>query len=147
MVVLNGPVRDWTVVEFEGRSRGWQDMDAQKLKAVRRRRRKTRIRKIVFGKAERPRLSVSRSLRHICAQIIDDERGVTLCQAGSTNKNLRGGMDHGGNIAAAKVVGAALAERARVKGIEAVCFDRNAYKYHGRVKALADAAREGGLKF
>ena len=122
-------------------------MDSQKLKAVRRRRRKRRIRKMVFGEAGQPRLTVSRSLHHICAQIVDDERGVTLCQAGSTNKDLRSGINYGGNVEAAKIVGAALAEHARAKGIEVVRFDRNGYRYHGRVKALADAAREGGLKF
>ncbi len=122
-------------------------MKAQKLKAVRRRRRKTRVRKVVFGDAACPRLTVSRSLRHIAAQIIDDDHGVTLCQAGSYNKELRGSLTYGGNIAAAKVIGAVLAERAKTRGIAAVRFDRNGYRYHGRVKALADAAREGGLKF
>ena len=122
-------------------------MKPQKIKAVRRRRRKRRVRKIVFGETERPRLTVSRSLRHICAQIIDDERGVTLCQASTINKDLRSGVPYGGNVEAAKIVGIALAERAKAKGIETVRFDRNGYKYHGRVKAVADAAREGGLKF
>lgn len=122
-------------------------MKPQKLKAVQRRRRKQRVRKSVFGRADRPRLTVSRSLRHIAAQIVDDDRGVTLCQASSDNRDLRGGVPDGGNAAAARVVGAALAQRARAKGVEAVCFDRNGYRYHGRVKALADAAREGGLKF
>ncbi len=122
-------------------------MKAKKLKAVRRRRRKMRVRKVVFGQPSHPRLSVSRSLQHICAQIIDDERGVTLCQAGSLNKDLRGSIKYGGNVAAAKLVGAALAERAKAQGIEAVRFDRNGYRFHGRVKALADAARAGGLKF
>ena len=122
-------------------------MKSQKLKAVHRRRRKIRVRKKLMGDAERPRLTVSRSLQHIGAQIIDDERGVTLCQAGTLNKDLRGDLQYGGNIAAAKIIGTALAERAQAKGIEAVRFDRNGYKFHGRVKALADAAREGGLKF
>ncbi|MFH0981390.1 MAG: 50S ribosomal protein L18 [Planctomycetota bacterium] len=122
-------------------------MKSQKLKAVRRRRRKIRVRKAVFGSAEQPRLTVSRSLKHIAAQIIEDVQGVTLCQAATTNRDLRGSIPYGGNIAAAKKVGAALAERAKAKGITAVCFDRNGYKFHGRVKALADAAREGGLVF
>ena len=122
-------------------------MKSQKLKAVHRRRRKIRVRKKLMGDAERPRLTVSRSLQHIDAQIIDDDRGVTLCQAGTLNKDLRGDLQYGGNIAAAKIVGTALAERAQAEGIEAVRFDRNGYRFHGRVKALADAAREGGLKF
>jgi large subunit ribosomal protein L18 len=105
------------------------------------------VRKVVFGDAERPRLTVWRSLQHIHAQIIDDERGETLCQAGTINRDLRSGVRYGGNVEAAKIVGAALAERARAKGIQAVRFDRNGYKYHGRVKALADSVREGGLKF
>ena len=122
-------------------------MKSRKIKAVRRRRRKRRVRKVVFGDAERPRLTVWRSLQHIHAQIIDDERGVTLCQAGTINRDLRGGVRYGGNVEAAKIIGAALAERAKAKGIQAVRFDRNGYKYHGRVKALADTVREGGLKF
>lgn len=122
-------------------------MKVQKLKSVRRRRRKTRVRKRIFGDPACPRLTVSRSLQHICAQIIDDESGMTLCQAGSANKDLRGEIKYGGNVAAAKIIGTALAERAKAKGIEVVRFDRNGYRYHGRVKALADSAREGGLKF
>ena len=121
-------------------------MRAQKLKAVRRHRRKIRVRKEVFGDTDRPRLTVTRSLLHIHAQIIDDVRGVTLCQAGSTNKDLRASVKYGGNIAAAKLIGAALAARAKACGIAAVRFDRNGYRYHGRIKALADAVREGGLK-
>ena len=122
-------------------------MKSRKIKAVRRRRRKRRVRKVVFGDAERPRLTVWRSLQNIHAQIIDDERGETLCQAGTINRDLRSGVPYGGNVEAAKIVGAALAERARAKGIQEVRFDRNGYKYHGRVKALADSVREGGLKF
>jgi large subunit ribosomal protein L18 len=122
-------------------------MKAMKLKARRRGRRKIRVRKRVFGSTERPRLSVSRSVKHISAQIIDDERGVTLCQAGTLNKDLRGEINYGGNVVAAKAVGTVLARRAKEKGIEAVRFDRNGYRYHGRVKALADAVREGGLRF
>ena len=85
-----------------------------------------------------------RSLSHIYAQIIDDERGVTLCQASS---GAKGTGAYGGNIAAAKAVGATLAQRAKAANIERVCFDRNGYRYHGRVKALGDAVREGGLVF
>ncbi|MCP4593804.1 MAG: 50S ribosomal protein L18 [bacterium] len=122
-------------------------MRTEKLKAARRQRRKLRVRKMVFGDSGRPRLTVTRSLRNISAQIIDDERGVTLCQAGTENKDLRDGLSTSGNIAAAKVVGTALAERAKGKGIESVRFDRNGYRFHGRIKALADAVREGGVKF
>ena len=122
-------------------------MKIEKLKTLRETRRKARIRKKVAGTQARPRLSVSRSHMHISAQIIDDESGVTLCEAGSQNKTLRAEIGYGGNIKAAKAVGAALAERAKAKGVVQVCFDRNGYKYHGRVKALADAVREGGLSF
>jgi large subunit ribosomal protein L18 len=122
-------------------------MNPQKAKEKRRFRRKRRVRKGVHGTADRPRLTVSRSLQHVYAQIVDDEAGVTLCEASSRNKDLRGSIAYGGNMAAAKVVGQALAERAKGKGIEQVRFDRNGYKYHGRVKELAEAARQGGLKF
>jgi len=90
---------------------------------------------------------VFRSLKHIYAQIIDDDRGVTLCEADSQNKDLRDRVKSGGNIEGAKIVGAALAERAKANGIERVCFDRNGFRFHGRVKGLADAVREGGLTF
>jgi large subunit ribosomal protein L18 len=116
-------------------------------KAKRRLRRKLNIRKKVFGTTVRPRLSVSRSLKNIYAQIIDDEKGITICEASSRSKDLRSSIGYAGNIAAAKLVGKALAERAQSKGISEVCFDRNGYKFHGRVKGLADAAREAGLKF
>ncbi len=122
-------------------------MDRNKLKNVRARRRKRRVRKRIRGTAERPRLTVSRSLRGIRAQLIDDDAGVTLCQAGTDSAELRGTLESGGNVAAATVVGAALAVAAKEKGIARVCFDRNGYKYHGRVKGLADAVREAGLKF
>lgn len=121
-------------------------MNEQKLKAVRRERRKTRVRKRVSGTSERPRMSVFRSLNHIYVQVIDDERGVTLCSASSRAKELRGQIKSGGNIAAAKLVGQAIARAARAKGISAVAMDRNGYRYHGRIKALTDAAREAGLK-
>jgi large subunit ribosomal protein L18 len=106
-----------------------------------------RVRTRVTGTPERPRLCVYRSLQHIYAQVIDDRTSRTLVAASSLDKAMRQQMKGGGNIAAAKVVGKALAERARAAGIELVVFDRGGYKYHGRVKALADAAREAGLKF
>ena len=105
----------------------------------------TRIRKKVAGSSERPRLAVYRSLNHIYAQLIDDQSGRTLAAASSTEQPLRGST--GGNVAAAREVGKLIAERAREKGIEQVVFDRGGYIYHGRVKSLAEAAREGGLKF
>jgi large subunit ribosomal protein L18 len=94
-----------------------------------------------------PRLSVFRSTHHIYAQVVDDMRGQTLVSASSRDKEVRTTLKTGGNIAAAKVVGSALAKRATAAGISRVVFDRGGYAYHGRVKALADAARETGLKF
>ncbi len=105
-------------------------------------RRKRRIRKHMRGTAERPRVSVCRSLKHISAQVIDDVAGHTLACASSQGLKIPGG-----NIEAAKKVGKALAESALAKGITSVCFDRNGRLYHGRVKALAEAAREAGLNF
>jgi len=122
-------------------------MSANTIKTERRERRKLGLKKTIRGTAERPRLSVHRSMKHIYAQLIDDHAGVTLCEASTRSKGVRESVDKGGNIAAAKSVGAALAERAKSKDIQLVCFDRNGYRYHGRVKALADAAREAGLKF
>jgi large subunit ribosomal protein L18 len=120
-------------------------MERLKLKAVQRLRRKKRVRKRVFGTPERPRLSVFRSLDHIYAQLIDDTAGKTLVEVSSLSKDLHDAMKTGGNKDAAAKVGAALAERAKARGIGAVAFDRNGYKYHGRVKALADAVRKGGI--
>ncbi len=117
------------------------------INAVRRQRRKRRVRKKVLGTAERPRLTVFRAHKSISAQIIDDQRGVTLCQASTHNKDLRSDIAYGGNASAAARIGAVLADRAKEQGIGAVTFDRNGYRYHGRVKSLAQAAREGGLKF
>jgi large subunit ribosomal protein L18 len=117
------------------------------IKIARRLRRKRGIRRTVRGTAERPRLTVFRSLKHIYAQVVDDDRGVTICEASTRNKDLRDAVKYGGNREAAKLVGEALAQRAKAKNIEAVCFDRNGFRFHGRVKTLADAAREGGLKF
>src|SRR5215468_7124370 len=102
-----------------------------------------RIRKKLQGTAERPRLNVYRSLNHIYAQVIDDLHGKTLVSASSTEKDLRGNT--GGNLDAARRIGQAIAERALAKGIDQVVFDRGGYLYHGRVKALADAARAAGL--
>ncbi len=120
-------------------------MDNIKIKTERRERRKMRVRKQVFGTQERPRLTVTRSLQHIYAQLIDDTAGRTLAAVSSTSKELRGMLKVGGNKAAATAVGKLLAERAVSKGIKAAVFDRNGYRFHGRVKALADAAREAGL--
>ncbi len=117
------------------------------IKIARRLRRKRGIRRTVRGTAERPRLTVFRSLKHIYAQVVDDDRGVTLCEASTRSKDLRDTVKYGGNREAAKLVGEALAQRAKAKNIEAVRFDRNGFRFHGRVKMLADAAREGGLKF
>jgi large subunit ribosomal protein L18 len=103
-----------------------------------------RIRSNVRGTVERPRLAVFRSLAHIYAQIIDDSQGRTLVSASSAEKNAP--VKNGGNVAAAKQVGKALAERALKQGVQEVVFDRGGHRYHGRVKALADAAREAGLK-
>lgn len=105
-----------------------------------------RIRNRITGTPERPRLCVFRSLRHIHAQLIDDEAGKTLASA-STMKIDGAKLEHGGNLEAAKRVGALIAEGAKEKGIETVIFDRGGFLYHGRIKALADAAREAGLKF
>jgi large subunit ribosomal protein L18 len=121
--------------------------DKQRDKQKRLERRKFGIRKSLFGSTERPRLSVFRSDKHIYAQLIDDYAGRTLAAAGSTLTDVRGDLRNGGNIEAAKRVGRAIAERAKAAGITKVAFDRGGRKYHGRVKALADAAREGGLQF
>jgi large subunit ribosomal protein L18 len=122
-------------------------MRAQLVKAVRQARRVMRVRKRIRGTAERPRLAVYRSHRNIYAQIIDDDAGRTLCALGTASRELRGQIPHGGNVAAAGVVGKALAEKALAMGIQQVCFDRRGRRYHGRIKALAEAARAAGLKF
>jgi large subunit ribosomal protein L18 len=105
------------------------------------------MRKRISGTSERPRLCVHRSTRHIRAQVIDDAAGRTIVSASSLDKDVRAQIKGGGNIAASKVVGKVVAERARAKGVELVVFDRGGYQYHGRVQALAEAAREAGLKF
>lgn len=115
--------------------------DEQRLK------RKKRIRKKVNGTAERPRLSIFRSAKHIYAQVVDDARGATLVHVSTLSKDLRGGASESTKSEAAKLVGIAVAKACKAKGIEKVAFDRNGFIYHGRVKALADAAREAGLDF
>ncbi|HKY33021.1 MAG TPA: 50S ribosomal protein L18 [Candidatus Polarisedimenticolia bacterium] len=122
-------------------------METRPDKNAIRKSRKPRYRQHVAGAPERPRLAVYRSLSHIYVQAIDDASGVTLASASTVDKELRATVKNGGNIAAAKSVGAAIARRLKEKGLEHVVFDRGGYLYHGRVKALADAARENGLKF
>jgi large subunit ribosomal protein L18 len=106
-----------------------------------------RMRKRINGTTERPRLCVHRTARHIRAQVIDDLTGNTIVAASSLDKEVRAVIKGGGNIAASRVVGKIVAERARAKGVEKVVFDRGGYQYHGRVQALADSAREAGLQF
>lgn len=110
-------------------------------------RRHTRVRKKVAGTASRPRLAVFRSARHIYAQLIDDTTATTLASASSMDPEVRGQSDIGDKTAVGAAVGKLLSERAKQSGVEAVVFDRGGYKYHGRVAALADGAREGGLRF
>jgi len=107
-------------------------------------RRHKRVRGKISGTADRPRLNVFRSANHIYAQLIDDDKGVTLCAASTTEKAF---TESGGNVEAAKKIGLAIAEKAKAAGVSDVVFDRSGYVYHGRVAALADGAREGGLKF
>jgi large subunit ribosomal protein L18 len=114
---------------------------------VGRERRKLRIRKRMSGTSGKPRLTVFRSARHIYAQVIDDDTGRTLAQASTLSKDLKGSLDEGNKTEAAKKVGALVAKICVSKNIERVVFDRNGYLYHGRISALADAARQGGLKF
>jgi len=120
-------------------------LSKEKIKA--RQRRHTRIRKKIYGMTERPRLNIFRSLNHVYAQIIDDSSGKVLASASTLDKELKGRLNTGGNINAAKEVGLLVAKRAMEKGIKKIMFDRGGYLYHGRVKALADAARETGLEF
>ena len=117
------------------------------MKIVGRERRKLRIRKKVNGTGERPRLSVFRSARHIYAQVIDDVSGKTLAFASTLSKDLRGMIDNDNKVESAKKVGALIAKICKSKKIDRVVFDRNGYLYHGRVSALAQAAREAGLEF
>ena len=118
------------------------------LKGVRHLRRRRHIRKTVAGTAGRPRISVRRSLKNLFCQVIDDDKGVTLVGLGTSSKDVRdevGGK--GGNVAAAEALGKKVAEKAKAAGVTEVIFDRGGFRYHGRVKALADGAREGGLQF
>lgn len=122
-------------------------MDKNKKLGGIRQRRRFRVRKAIRGTAERPRLSVFRSLKHVSCQIIDDEGGRTLVSASTADTALRDQVGYGGNVAAATTIGRVVAERALAAGISQVCFDRGHFRYHGRVAALANAAREAGLKF
>ena len=108
---------------------------------------RTRIRRKIRGTTERPRLAVFRSQCHIYVQLVDDDAGKTLCAASSLDKTVRAKSRRGSSVAVAKEVGGLIADRAREKGVEGVVFDRGGFQYHGRIKALAEAAREGGLKF
>ncbi|MEX0669499.1 MAG: 50S ribosomal protein L18 [Pirellulales bacterium] len=122
-------------------------MDHSRTILRQRERRRFRVRRSIRGTSERPRLTVFRSHKHISAQIVDDSTGRTLASASSTDKSLRDGLGFGGNKQAAEVIGKAVAERAKAAGVKQVCFDRGAFRYHGRVAALADAARAAGLEF
>lgn len=122
-------------------------MDKSKRKQNSHLRRKRRVRRKISGTTQRPRLSVSRSLKHIYAQIIDDENGKTLAHASSLSPEVRDNATEGGKIQVAKDVGQLIAQKAKEQQIEGVVFDRGGNLYHGRIKALAEAAREGGLKF
>jgi large subunit ribosomal protein L18 len=122
-------------------------MDHNKAIGKQRQRRTYRVRKRVRGTPERPRLCVTRTLRNISAQIIDDIAGVTLASASTNDKTLAKKVKYGGNAAAAELIGKAIAEKATASGVTEVCFDRGACKYHGRVAALAEAARAAGLQF
>src|SRR6185295_13012194 len=108
---------------------------------------RARIRKKLAGHAERPRLAVFRSQSHIYAQVIDDDSGRTVCAASSLDKDLKSKFKRGANIAAAEAVGQLIADRAQAQGVKTVVSDRGGFKYHGRIKALADAARKSGLTF
>jgi len=122
-------------------------MSQKEIIEARRTRRQKRVRKRLTGTTERPRLAVFRSSKHIYAQIIDDGAGRTLASASSLDADVKSQQAYGGNKAAAAIVGRFVAERAKGAGIDKVCFDRRSYKYHGRVQALAEAAREAGLQF
>jgi len=141
-MILNPNVSS-TLATLLGRK---EKMIAPRERNVIRQRVHTRIREKLSGTTERPRLNIYRSLNHIYTQLIDDLNGVTLASASSFGKKSAE-KNYGGNVAAAKLVGKLIAERAQEKGIKKVVFDRGGYLYHGRVKALADAAREAGLEF
>jgi large subunit ribosomal protein L18 len=122
-------------------------MNHQKAKHKRQLRRRNHVRRSIVGTAERPRLTVFRSSKHIYAQLIDDLGGVTLASASSLLSDVKISVPYGGNVKAAVSVGKKIAEIAKERGIAKAAFDRGHYRYHGRIKALADAAREGGLQF
>ncbi|RIK80069.1 MAG: 50S ribosomal protein L18 [Planctomycetota bacterium] len=122
-------------------------MEHNKALGRQRQRRKFRVRKRLKGTPERPRLSVNRSLQNITAQVVDDTAGRTIASASTLEKSLAGSIKYGGNKTAAEAIGKIIAERAKQAGVTKVRFDRGACKYHGRVAALADAARAGGLEF
>ncbi len=122
-------------------------MDKTKRKQEGHLRRKKRVRRKINGTIQRPRLSVSKSLKHIYAQIIDDDKGNTLAHASSLSPEVKGNASEGGKIQIAQSVGQLIAQKAKENQIEGVIFDRGGNLYHGRIKALAEAAREGGLKF
>jgi large subunit ribosomal protein L18 len=122
-------------------------MDHQRAKYQQRLRRRFRVSKRVRGTPQRPRLCVFRTLKHMYAQVIDDQSGKTVAAASTNDKELRGSLKYGGNKNAAQAVGKAIAQRAIAAGVKEVCFDRREFKYHGRVAALAQAARESGLSF
>ena len=122
-------------------------MTKKNLKEIARKRRHRRVRKKISGTKERPRLNVFRSLKHIYAQLVDDTKGHVLASVSTLSPDIRNRIKSGKNIEAAKLVGKAIAEKAKNLGIEKVVFDKSGYKYHGRIKALADAARENGLIF
>ncbi|MFH1418261.1 MAG: 50S ribosomal protein L18 [Planctomycetota bacterium] len=122
-------------------------MNQHELKKTRRLRRRRSVRRKVCGTPDRPRLSVFRSLKNISVQLVDDISGRTLCSAGTLSKQIADEVKAGGNCKAAVVVGRTIGERARMQGIRKITFDRNGYRYHGRVKALAEAMRKTGLEF
>ena len=122
-------------------------MSEKEIAIVRRVRRQLRTRKKLHGTSDCPRLSVFRSSKHIYAQLINDDQGVTIVSAGTTEPDVKKDVSYGGNKSAATVIGKLIGERAKAQGIDRACFDRRSYRYHGRVASLADAAREAGLKF
>jgi len=130
-----------------GGGSGGNNLGSKLKKQDARLRRRKRIRKKISGTDKRPRLSVFRSLKHIYAQIINDEESITLISACTLSPEIREQIKYGGNIAAAKIVGELIARKALEKGIKTIVFDRGGYIYHGRVKMLAEAARESGLQF
>ncbi|MFM7205212.1 MAG: 50S ribosomal protein L18 [Planctomycetaceae bacterium] len=122
-------------------------MDHSRSILRQRQRRRFRVRRALRGTSERPRLTVFRSHKHIYAQVVDDSTGRTLASASTRDQQLRDGVGFGGNKQAAEAIGRAVAERAQAAGVKQVCFDRGSFRYHGRVAALAEAARAAGLQF